>query len=331
MAFIALTAAAVAAAASPAPAPRRAPAAVAAPAAPKGNPAAPTVAVLSPAYYDTRYKVIVVPYAGPVPTYTQGSVDNPPRTFLDFQARFRGGIPTGTVPDHPNLLKWVMAPRGAGVTRLTLTFRQGTKVRVLHNARRHLLVLIPQPVPGPKGASPAPSASPSPSPSPSPTVAPTGATTLGAPHYDAARRALVVPYTGALPASITETLNNPPRVYFDFEASYLRRTMPAAYVTGHPTLVRWALSPRDRSTTRVTLTFTQPVRVRLKPDELRHELLLIPESAPAMASPAPSPTPTVTSTLPPRRSPAPSTKPAAAPTLEPPRMPSEKPTPLDSP
>lgn len=337
MAFVSLTVAALIAAASPAPtpAPRRAPAAGAAP-------AASTVSILSPAYYDARYKVIVVPYTGPVPTYTQGSVENPPRIFFDFQARFRGGVPAGTVTGHPNLLRWVMAPRGAGVTRLTLTFKEGTRVRVLHNARRHLLILAPQPV---KAASPAPSASPSAAPSarpsaaPSPAVsaAPTGST-LGVPHYDAARRALVVPFTGALPASVTETLNNPPRVYFDFEAAYLRRSLPAAYVTGHPTLVRWALSPRDRDTTRVTMTFTQPVRVRLQPDEAHHEILLVPEGGATMGSPTPSamPTPMATPTLPPRRSPAPgvrpTAKPTAAPTLEPPRLtPSEKPTPMDTP
>jgi hypothetical protein len=173
-------------------------------------------------------------------------------------------------------------------------------------------------------------------PSAAASAAPTGST-LGVPHYDAARRALVVPFQGALPASVTETLLNPPRVYFDFEAAYLRRNLPAAYVTGHPTLVRWALSPRDRDTTRVTMTFTQPVRVRLKPDEAAHEILLIPEGGATMGSPAPTPTPTATPT--PHHTPAPTPTPrpsaartpAAAPTLEPPRMPSEKPTPMDTP
>jgi hypothetical protein len=333
MAVITLAVAALTVAATPAPSPR--PSAKAAPA------AAATVTTLSPAYYDARYKVIVVPYSGPVPTYTQGSVENPPRVFLDFQARFKGGYPSGTAEGHPNLQKWAMAGRGAS-TRLTLTFKASTKVRVLHNAKRHLLVLVPQPVAAGSPA-PTPSGSPQPGASPKPSAFPSAGptpglspTTLGAPRYDAGRNAVVLPYQGPVPAHITETLANPPRVYFDFEAAYRLRNMPGGTVTGPTALTRWVLSPRDADTTRVTLTFKAPTRVRLRVDEARRELWLEPQSgeAPAAtptAKPSPAASPAPRRTASPLPSPAPR-QPVAAPTLEPPRLtPSEKPTPIDSP
>jgi hypothetical protein len=330
MALITLAVAALTAAATPAPSPR--PSAKAAPS------AAAAVTTLSPAYYDARYKVIVVPYSGPVPTYTQGSVGNPPRVFLDFQARFKGGFPSGKAEGHPNLEKWAMAGRG-GSTRLTLTFKAPTKVRVLHNAKRHLLVLVPQPIAA--VGSPAPTPSGSPGPSAFPSAAPTSGlspTTLGVPRYDAGRNAVVLPYQGPVPSHITETLGNPPRVYFDFEAAYRLRNMPGGTVTGPTALTRWVLSPRDADTTRVTLTFKTPTRVRLRVDEARRELWLEPQSGEAPAatptakpSPSPAASPTPRRTASPLPSPMPR-QPAAAPTLTPPRLtPSEKPTPIDSP
>lgn len=340
MAFIPLAIAAVTlAAATPAPASR--------PAAPRPAEAAQVTSgsTLGPASYDARWKVIVVPYTGAVPTYTMGTLDNPPRVFFDFKGRFTGGFPAGT-PTAPNVTRWAMAPRGPETTRLTLTFSQPTKVKVMHNARRRLLVLVPQPVTA--QASPAPGRSPAPQATASPAVAPSPsasiATVFGAPRYDAARQAVVLPYRGAVPAHFSESLANPPRVYFDFEGAYPLRNMPGGTVTGHPLLVRWVLSPRDRDTTRVTLTFTQPARVLLKPDEARHELLLIPQ--PISASPTPSakptttPRPSATPTPAPRRTATPTPRPTArpsqvpseVPTLTPPRLePSEKPTPMDTP
>ncbi|MNS41506.1 hypothetical protein D3C72_738570 [compost metagenome] len=333
MAFIPVAIAAVTlAAATPAPASR--PAAPAAATAASGS-------TLGPASYDARWKVIVVPYTGAVPTYTMGTLDNPPRVFFDFKGRFTGGFPAGT-PTAPNVARWAMAPRGPETTRLTLTFDKPTQVKVMHNARRRVLVLVPQPVgaqasPAP-GRSPAPQASASPAAVPSPAAS--IATVFGAPRYDAERQAVVLPYRGAVPAHFSESLTNPPRVYFDFEGAYPLRNIPGGTVTGHPLLTRWILSPRDRDTTRVTLTFTEPARVLLKPDEARHELLLIPQPMPSAPAPAASPTakpaatpkprPSVTPT--PRPTARPSQIPSQVPTLTPPRLePSEKPTPLDTP
>lgn len=264
---------------------------------------APEVTTLSPALYDPHWKVVVVPYTGPVPRYTTDKLTHPARVYFDFEARFRGRYPAGPVARHASLTRWAMAPRGDGKVRLTLTFRTPTDVKVIHNARRKMLVFVPQAASA--AASPAPRATPTPTPplrpSAAPAAGPMGYTALGTARYDAQRGAIVVPFMGDIPAHTSEALTNPPRVYFDFQGTFARPSAGGP-VTGHASLVRWAMAPRDPRTTRLTLTFERPTLVTVSHDAARREVILTPASA---ATPAP------------RRTPAPTAAPSLAPPLIP--------------
>lgn len=261
---------------------------------------------LSPALYDAHWKVVVVPYEGAVPTFTTAKLTHPHRVYFDFNGKFKGRYPSGPVMRHPSLVRWAMAPRGDNQVRLTLTFNAPMDVKVIHNARRKMLVLVPQ-APGAK-ASPSPAATAAPSRPPASSPMPAGYSAVGTARYDAARGAIVVPYSGDLPAHESEALTNPPRVYFDFKGTYAR-TASSAPVTGHASLVRWAQGPRDPGTTRVTLTFQAPTKVRVSQDLVRREIILTP------AGPSGSPTPAATPAPP---TPRPS---LAPPSLQPPLIP----------
>lgn len=298
---------------------------------------------LSPAYYDPHWKVVVVPYQGAVPAFTTEKLTNPARVYYDFKAQFKGRYPAGPVMRHPSLVKWAMAPRGAGMVRLTLTFKAPMDVRVINNARRNLLVFVPQtpgakPAPAASAAPARPSASPSVRPSVRPSIRPSVApsavpspmrstapasstSSLGVARYDARRNAVVVPFNGLMPTHMSETLTSPPRVYFDFQAGY-NGPGTGGTVPGHPSLVRWVMAPRDPRTTRVTLTFSQPTKVAVT--QIGREILLTP------AGPASTPAPAATATpAPPRATTRPvatprpvvTPAPTVPPSLEPPLIP----------
>jgi hypothetical protein len=112
------------------------------------------------------------------------------------------------------------------------------------------------------------------------------ATELGAPRWDAGKRALVVPYVGPFPAFTSDTLRNPPRVYFDFRAvprTYRLVSQPLAPATG---LVKWTMAPKGRGVTRLVLQFPRGGQVLLLNDVSRRQLVLAPQ-AEAVVEPPP--------------------------------------------
>ncbi|MEB3329767.1 MAG: hypothetical protein VKQ33_11095 [Candidatus Sericytochromatia bacterium] len=135
-------------------------------------------------------------------------------------------------------------------------------------------------------------------------------TELGTPRWDEARRALVIPYAGPFPTFSSDTLRNPPRVYFDFRAEpRVRRlvTQPLPAATG---LVKWTMAPRGRGLTRVVLQFPRAAQVLLLNDATRRQLVLAPQAA-AAAEPRPASTGLRPRPAPPRPLPSP---PRVAPT-----------------
>ncbi|MFP5500882.1 MAG: hypothetical protein ACLGIN_00240 [Candidatus Sericytochromatia bacterium] len=252
--------------------------------------AAPTAALaastsLQAASYSPRWKVVVIPYHGALPTYTMHTLANPPRVYLDLEARAFMASKTEEIKGHPALVRFAMAPRGQEEARVTLTFKTPTRVRVVHNARKKLLLLVPE-----SGAAPAPKQAEAPRPAPSPTPTPAAAARLGAPRYDAGSEAVLVPLTGPMPAFKQATLPDPPRVYVDFQAPG-----PQGVRRGGNECVRWVMAPRGAGSTRLTLTFERQTPVQVRHDAEGGAIVLaptFPEAAPGAPAPQPSVSPT---------------------------------------
>jgi hypothetical protein len=89
--------------------------------------------------------------------------------YFDFEAAYRlRNMPGGTVTGPTALTRWVLSPRDADTTRVTLTFKAPTRVLLRVDAARHELWLEPQ-----RGeATPAPTATPTAKPSPAASPAP---------------------------------------------------------------------------------------------------------------------------------------------------------------
>lgn len=242
-----------------------------------GGPAQAASTTLGTAYYSSLWKAVVIPYRGPVPAYVLGTEDGPPRVFIDFNARYIVGTREGRVSGHPSLVGWAMAPRSASKTRITLRFKQLSSVKVTHHPRERLLVLTPQ-TGAPSAAAPRPAAT-----APPP---PPGGASLGRVRYDAGRGAVVIPFKGQFPTYRSETLANPPRVFFDFEATGARDPQSGA-IAGHASLVSFSKSYRDTKTMRVVLTLKSPTRIAVQHDPVRHEIVLVPQGS----APVPTPTP----------------------------------------
>lgn len=240
------------------------------------GPADAAATTLSTAYYSPLWKAVVIPYRGAVPAYVLGAPEGgPPRVYVDFHARYIVGTREGRVSGHPSLVRWAMAPRRAGKTRITLTFKQPTSVKVSHHPKERLLVLTPL---SGAAAAPRPAAT-----APPP---PPGGASLGRVRYDASRNAVVIPFKGPFPQYRSETLANPPRIFFDFAATGARDPQRGA-IAGHRSLVGFEKAYRDARTMRVVLTLRSPVAIDVKHDPVRHEILLVPRAA----APAPTPTP----------------------------------------
>jgi hypothetical protein len=129
---------------------------------------------------------------------------------------------------------------------------------------------------------------------------------LGAASYDAQRRAIVVPYSGAFPTYASDKLGGPPRVYFDFNATAGFTGVPSSAVSGHPNLLRWTMAKRGNQV-RLVLTFRQGANVLVLNDASRRQIVLIPQGPGSAPAVIPSAKPTA----------APTTKPGAKPTTKP--------------
>lgn len=163
--------------------------------------------------------------------------------------------------------------------------------------------LAPSPAPSPVPATPAPAPSPSaplarplplvsPLPTPRPTVRPTAvpaptprpsvrrvvATRFSNAYFDDARRALVMPFSGAPPAFYT-VQPVPTTVTVDFPRSAIsRKGTLVQNFTGHPLLTRWtAVELPAEDVVRVTFTLTQPGEVLVSHDVSRRQLLVFPQ------------------------------------------------------
>lgn len=134
--------------------------------------------------YEDADRLLVVPFKGPQPAYTRGTLRLPPRLYFDFDADApKVGSLNEVVFDHPTWLGWTFAPHGgiAGRARVTFIFKRPTSVAVTVDAKHHALLLMPAqmflqatptplPLPSP---TPTPEPSPTPTPEPSPTPTPT--------------------------------------------------------------------------------------------------------------------------------------------------------------
>lgn len=252
--------------------------------------AAPTAALaasssLQAASYSPRWKVVVIPYHGALPRYTMHTLANPPRVYLDLKARAFMASKTQDIAGHPSLVRFAMAPRGQEEARVTLTFKTPTRVRVVHNAKKKLLLLVPESG-KPAAKKPAPQ--------------PAEAARLDAPRYDAGSGTVLVPLAGPMPAFRQATLPDPPRVYVDFQAPG-----PKGVLRGGNERVRWVMAPRGPGSTRLTLTFERQTPVQVRHDADRQLIVLAP-TFPAAAPGAPAPQPTAATASP---TPAPSATP----------------------
>lgn len=156
--------------------------------------------------------------------------------------------------------------------------------------------------------------------------------TLGRPRYDAEENGLRVPYVGAVPSFTRGTLKHPPRIYLDFRAPSRLTGVISEGVPTHPVWLSWAMAPRDRHHTRLTLVFRRETAVTVTVDRERGILLIIPR-LPAVL-PLPS-SPGIPSRPPAAVSPSPreSAPTMPTPSLAPasPAVPSEPPAPMTPP
>lgn len=113
---------------------------------------------------------------------------------------------------------------------------------------------------------------------------------VGTAHYDAYRKAVIVPYSGAFPTFLTDSLGGPPRVYFDFDASTSLRGLRESSVIGHPSLVRWAMAKKGAGKVRLVLTFNHGTKVLVLNDASHRQIILIPQGVGVAWAPTPTAT-----------------------------------------
>jgi hypothetical protein len=88
---------------------------------------------------------VLVPYFGAFPTFESDKLNTPPRIYFDFKALPRNPrLVTQLVSQNPELVRWTIAPRPGGLTRLVLQFASGADVLVLNDASRRQIVLMIQ-------------------------------------------------------------------------------------------------------------------------------------------------------------------------------------------
>lgn len=119
-----------------------------------------------------------------------------------------------------------------------------------------------------------------------PDVVSAAVTELGTPRYDAKKKAVVIPYFGVFPTFVSDKLNSPPRVYFDFAALPRTRRLLTRAVRQSPALVRWTIAPRPGGLTRVVLQFKTGADVLVLNDASRRQIVLTVQEGPAPAMPA---------------------------------------------
>lgn len=142
----------------------------------------------------------------------------------------------------------------------------------------------PQPVLTPPPATPKPTPRPKATAKPKPAIA----TRFGVAYYDHARQALVMPYTGAVPAYALQP-TSPTALAVTFPKSTLTRkaTLMQAF-TYHPVLARWtAKETASEGLVRVDFTTVAPGEVLVAVDAARKQLLLLPQLAGSLELPAP--------------------------------------------
>ncbi|HEY9723677.1 MAG TPA: hypothetical protein V6D47_16820 [Oscillatoriaceae cyanobacterium] len=99
---------------------------------------------LGAARWDPWQRAIAIPYAGHFPSFHLGTANDPPRAFVDFKATGLRYPQKVAVKGQPSLVRYEAASRGPDVTRVVLTFRQATPVRVQDDRVRHEVLIVPE-------------------------------------------------------------------------------------------------------------------------------------------------------------------------------------------
>ena len=99
---------------------------------------------------------------------------------------------------------------------------------------------------------------------------------LGRPTYDANEQGLRLPFAGSVPVYTRGSLKSPPRIFFDFDAPSRLTTVVSAGVPGHPVWLSWAMAPRDKVKTRLTLVFRRDTSISVRVDRERGFLMIVP-------------------------------------------------------
>lgn len=108
---------------------------------------------------------------------------------------------------------------------------------------------------------------------------------LGRPRYDANEQGLRVPFAGTVPIYTKGTLKGPPRIFFDFDAPTRIATVVSEGVPNHPVWLSWAMAPRDKTKTRLTMVFRRDTSIAVRVDRERGYFTIVPRI------PAPDQTP----------------------------------------
>lgn len=99
---------------------------------------------------------------------------------------------------------------------------------------------------------------------------------LGRPRYDANEQGLRVPFAGTVPIYTKGTLKGPPRIFLDFDAPTRIATVVSEGVPNHPVWLSWAMAPRDKGKTRLTMVFRRDTSIAVRVDRERGFLTIVP-------------------------------------------------------
>ena len=153
---------------------------------------------------------------------------------------------------------------------------------------------------------------------------------LGRPRYDANEQGLRVPFAGTVPIYTRGTLKGPPRIFLDFDAPTRLPSVVSEGVPNHPVWLSWAMAPRDKGKTRLTMVFRRDTTISVRVERERGHLVIVPRiPAPdGGLTPITGPTPIVDESLPalPEATPAPRRTTPATPRPTPWAAPSPRPT-----
>ncbi|MFN3428668.1 MAG: hypothetical protein ACK46X_01815 [Candidatus Sericytochromatia bacterium] len=153
-------------------------------------------------------------------------------------------------------------------------------------------LLTPPPAPSPR-----PTRKPTPKPTTTPKPKPTIATRFGGAYYDHGRQALVVSYTGAVPAYSLQALS-PTSLELDFPRTALDKkgTLMQAF-SYHPVLTRWMAKELSADgLVRFTFNTAAPGEVLVAVDAARKQLLILPQLQGDLELPTPAPATSTTFT-----------------------------------